>query len=150
MYCDVAFANNADLSSQLVRIVLLIEDNHNINPISHRSYKSQRVTRFVLSAEVIVFADLSDDALVIHKKLEFVLRQLIPEHILTDSKSLLDISTGSRTSQKQIILDIYAARQEYKEQEISNIGFVRSSHNFADDLHKPEVQAKLYQLLTTA
>ena len=53
-------------------------------------------------------------------------------------------------SQKRIMLDIYAARQAYKVQEISCISFVRSSHNLADGLTKPKVQAALYQLVPTA
>ena len=48
------------------------------------------------------------------------------------------------------MLDIYAARQAYEAQEISNIGFVRSSHNLADGLTKYKIQAALYQLLKTA
>ena len=48
------------------------------------------------------------------------------------------------------MLDIYAALQAYKAQEISNLGFVRSSYNLADSLTKPKVQAELYQPLTTA
>ena len=60
------------------------------------------------------------------------------------------ISKGSLTSEKRIFLDIYAARQVYEAQEISNIVLVRSSHNLADGLTKPKVQAALDQLLTTA
>ena len=68
-----------------------------------------------------------------------------------DSKSLFEIiSKETRTSEKRIMHDIYAARQAYKEQEISNTDFVRSSYNLADGLSKPMLQAALCQLLTTA
>ena len=77
--------------------------------------------------------------------MEFVLRQPILVHILTDSKSVFEnISKGSRTSEKRIMLDIYAARQAYKTLEISNKDFVRSSHSLADGLTKYKVQAALY------
>ena len=66
-YSDVAFANSADLSSQLGRIVLLTDDYHNAIPVSYKSYKWRRVARSVLSTEVITFADLFDDALAIRK-----------------------------------------------------------------------------------
>ena len=73
-YSDAAFANNAELSSHLGRKVLLTDDNHNSIPVSYKSYRSRRVVRSVLSAEVFAFADLFDDAFAICKKLEFVLR----------------------------------------------------------------------------
>ena len=73
-YSDAAFANNVDLSSQLGRIFLFTDDNHNSIPISYKSYKSRRVTLSVLSDELIAFADLFDDAPAIHKQLEFLLR----------------------------------------------------------------------------
>ena len=47
------------------------------------------------------------------------------------------------------MLDIYAARQAYKAKEISNIGFLRSSHNLSDGLTKRKKQTALYQLLKT-
>ena len=77
-YSDAIFANNADLSSQPGRIVLLTDDNHNAIPASYKSYKSRSVTRSVLSVEVIAFVDLFCDEFVIIKQLEFFLRQPIP------------------------------------------------------------------------
>ena len=149
-YNDAAFANNVDSSSQLGRIALLTDDNHNSIAVSYKSCKPRRVTRSVLSAEVIAFADLFDGVFAIRKQLKLVLRQPILVYILTDSKSLLDImSKGSRTSKKLILLNIYKARQAYKAQGITNIVFIRNSHNLADGLSKPKAQAELYQLLTT-
>ena len=62
-YTDASFAYNIDLSSQLVRIVLLTDDNHNAMPVSYKSYKSRRVARSVLSGEVIAFENLFDNHL---------------------------------------------------------------------------------------
>ncbi len=47
------------------------------------------------------------------------------------------------------MLDTYATRESYENQETSNIGFVRSNHNLADGLTKPNVQASQLQLLQT-
>jgi len=100
-YSDAAFANNHDLSSQLGRIIMLIDDNGLAIPVAFKSYKSRRVTRLVLSAEVIAFADLFDDAFAIRSQVEEALRRGVAPHLLTDSKSLFDIiSKGSRTSEK--------------------------------------------------
>ncbi len=65
-------------------------------------------------------------------------------HLLTDSKSLFEIiSKGSRTSEKRVMLDLHPVREAYQEEKISNIGFVRSSENFADGLTKSVMQGSL-------
>ena len=61
-YSDAAHANNYDLTSQLGRIIFLMDDSSKCVQISFKSYKSRRVTRSVLSAEVVAFANLFDDA----------------------------------------------------------------------------------------
>ena len=73
-YIDPAFTNNVNLSSQIGRIVPLTNDNVNSISVSDKSYQSIRVTYSVLSAEVIAFAELFDDALAIRKLLDFVYR----------------------------------------------------------------------------
>ena len=138
------------MKSQLGRIVLLIDDSSAAIPISFKSYKSRRVARSVLSAEVIAFADLFDDAFALRSQVEQALQRAVPMHLLTDSKSLFDIiSKGSRTSEKRIMFDIHATRESYKNHEISNIGFVRSCDNLADGLTKGNMQNALYKLLQT-
>ena len=113
-YSDPELTNNADLYSQLSRIFFLTDDNHHSVAVS---YKSLHVTRFALSAEVIAFGDFFDDELSILNQLEFILRQPIPVHILTDSQNLFsDISKRIRASEKRILLDTYAARQANKAQ----------------------------------
>ena len=149
-YSDAAFASNSDLSSQLGRIVLLIDGSGAAAIVSFKSYKSRRVTRSVLSAEVIAFADLFDDAFTIRKQLEHALQRSVHMHLLTDSKCLFDIiGKGSRTNEKRLMLDISVTRQAYNADQISNIGFVRSNYNLADGLTKPKLQQSLHDLLRT-
>ena len=113
-YSDASFANNHDLSSQLGRIARLIDDDDAAIRICFKSYKSRRVTRSVLSAEVIAFADLFDDAVALRYQIEQALKRAVPMHLLTNSKSLFDIiSKGSKSSEKRIMLDIHAARRAY-------------------------------------
>ena len=143
-FSDAAYANNHDLTSQLGLIVLIMDDSNKAIPISFKSYKSRRVTRSVLSAEVIAFAGLFDDAMAIRSQMEHALQQTVPMRLMTDLKSLFDIiSKESRTSEKRIMLDIDATRQAYQRQEITNIGFVRSEHNLADGLTKEKKQGAL-------
>ena len=117
-------------------------------PIILKSYKSRRVARSVLSAEVIAFAYLFDDALALKFQIEHGLRRSVPVHLLTDLKSLFDItSKGSRTNEKRIMLEIHASRESYKAKEISNIGFVRSSDNSANRITKQKMQKSLFNLV---
>ena len=79
----------------------------------------------MLYAEVIACADLFDDALALKSEIENALQHPVPVHLLTDLKSLFDITCkGSRTREKRIMLYVHAAREGYKANEISNIGFV--------------------------
>ena len=131
-------------------VVLMVDDSKVAVPVLFESYKSRWVTRSVLSAEVIAFADLFYDAYALRTQLEKAVSRAVPMHLMTDSKSLFDIiSKGSRTSEKRIMLDIHAARQAYQAQEISNIGFVRSCDNLADGLTKANMQKSLLNLLKT-
>ncbi len=41
------------------------------------------------------------------------------------------------------MLDLHPVREAYQEEKISNIGFVRSSENFADGLTKSVMQGSL-------
>ena len=118
--------------------------------IIFKSYKSGRIARSILSAEANAFADLFDDAYALRSQLYLAPSRSVPMHLLTDSKFLFDvISKVSRTSEKRAMLDIHAARQAYKLHEISYIGFVRTNHTLANGLTKGNMQAALYDLIST-
>ena len=105
-YSDAAFANNDDLSSQLGRIIFLMDDDVNAAHIAFKSYKSRRVTRSILAAEVIALADLFDEAFALKDTIEMALANSVPLRLLTGSKSLFDIfSKGTRTNEKRLMLD---------------------------------------------
>ena len=149
-YSDAAYAKKYDLSSQIGRIILLMDDTNRVIPISFKSYKSRRVERSVLSAEVIAFSNLFDDAYTIRSQTENAIGRAIPMHLLTDSKSLFDIiSKGSRTSEKRIMHEIHANRQAYQAHEISKIRFVRKADDIVDGLTKSKKQSVLLQVLVT-
>lgn len=120
-------------------------------PVVYNNYKLPRVTRSVLSADLIEFADKFDDDFVIHSQLEQAKQCSLPMQLLTDSKFLFDtIRKGSRLSEKRIILDMHAARQVYKTKENSNIRFVVSSENIDCGLTKDKMQKVLFELLRTS
>jgi len=147
-FADASFANNHDLSTQLGHIVFLCDAKGNAAPIAFRSYKSRRVVRSAMAGEVIAFSDMFDVAVTLAEEIRAIYDRPIPLHLLTDSKALFDIiSKGSRTSEKRMMLDIAAAREGFRDRVISDIGFVRSSHNLADGLTKPMQQAALQSVL---
>jgi hypothetical protein len=66
-----------------------------------------------------------------------MLRQKVPLTILTDSKSLFDvIIKSSTTSKRRLMIDITAVRNAYNDQELSDVGFVRTKYNPADSFTK--------------
>lgn len=149
-FSDSSFANNHDLSSQIGYIVFLGDSSGMVAPIQFKSYKEKRVTRSAMSGEVIAFGDMSDYAITLAIELSTILSKHVPLLLLTDSKCLFDVvAKNSRTSEKRTMLDIAAVREAFREKTISDIGFVRSSHNVADGLTNAMSQKLLHQILKT-
>lgn len=147
-YSDASFGKNLDLSSQLSYITFLTDATNKVIPINYKSYKSKRICRSAMAAEVIAFADLFDSAFTLREELSSLLNRHVHLDLFTDSKSLFDIiSRGSKTSEKRLMLDVAAAREGFKNQDISNIGLVRSESNVADGLTKQMAQATLRTIL---
>ena len=94
-----------------------------------------------MAGEVIAFSDLFDVAAVLAAELQALIGVKVPVQHLMDSKSLFDvISKGSRNFEKRMMLDIAAAREGFRDEGISDIGFVRSANNIVDGLTKPMQQ----------
>eukprot|EP00171_Calliarthron_tuberculosum_P004832 IDg4832t1 len=107
------------MSTQLGHICFLADKEGKFAPINFKSYKSKRIVRSAMSGEVMAFSDLFDRA------------------------ATLAAEVISRTSEKRVMLDITAAREGFKDKVISDIGFVRSSHNLTYGLTKAMSQASL-------
>lgn len=149
-YSDASFASNHDLSSQLGYIILLSDNTDKVIPIAFKSYKAKRICRSAMAAEVIAFSDMFDAAHTLASELQTLTSRITPLQLFTDNKSLFDtISRGSRTSEKRLMLDVFAAREGYKTGLISDIGFVRSQFNLADGLTKAMSQAAIRSILST-
>ena len=59
-FSDASFASNADFTCQLGYIFFLADASNNAIPTIFKSYKARRVTRSVMSAEVMSFSDMFD------------------------------------------------------------------------------------------
>ena len=115
-FSDASFAGNMDFTSQLGYICFLADESDAAVSIIFKSYKARRVTRSVMAAEVISFSDMFDACYTLAQDLKPMLRNTqIPIQLYTDSKSLFDvISKGTRTSEKRLMFDIFAAREGFK------------------------------------
>lgn len=150
VFTDSSFANTPVLRSQLGFIILVCDASGKCNMLHFSSYKSKRVTRSVLGAEVLAFADGFDYAYLLRHDLQRILAQHLPLAMLTDSESLFkSIVKSTTTTEKRLMIDLEAARQSYGTQKISDVGWIRSEDNPADGLTKPAPCKALEKLLET-
>lgn len=120
-----------------------------VSPVLFKSCKALRVTRSVFMAELIAFCDMFDASFTLSEELRcFVPVFPIPVNLYTNSKTLFDIR-GSRTSEKRFMLDIACDREVFKKNEISHIGFIRSSDNIAGGITKPMTQQFLVSTIAS-
>lgn len=104
---DSSFANNADMSTQLVYIILLTDGSGNENIMHYASYKSKRVVRPEPGGESHAFADAFDAAYSIRNELKRILRKEIHLTMLTDSMSLFKVLINSSVmSEKRLMIDV--------------------------------------------
>eukprot|EP00171_Calliarthron_tuberculosum_P004814 IDg4814t1 len=76
-----------------------------------------------MAGEVIAFSGLFDTSMTLNAELRVTLQRETPIQLLTDSKSLFEvISKGTRTSEKRTMLEIAAAREEFRDKLIDEIG----------------------------
>ena len=85
-HSDTAFANYDDLSSQLGRIIFLVDDDGNAAPIAFKSYKPYLVTCSVLASEAIAFADLFEEELALKDTIGIAIANSVQLRLLTDYK----------------------------------------------------------------
>ena len=108
------------------------------------------MTHSVLAAEVIALSDAFNDGFSLYNELKAAFKRNVPLILLTDSKLLFDIiQKRSQTSKMRMMLDIAAAGQGYKSNEISNIGFVRSSKKLSDGAPKTMHHSSMLDVMRT-
>jgi hypothetical protein len=148
VYTDAAFGIRDDKSSQGGYVVLLSDNSKKCCFLAYHSGKTRRVARSSMAAETLAFADGFDCAFTLREELKRLLGKHVPMLMLTDSAGLFDaITRHNRTSEGRLMLDIYAARESYRNREMDNIALIRSQHNIADAMTKVRGNSALLDLL---
>lgn len=74
----------------------------------------------------------------------------MPLYVFTDSKSVFDTITASKRLKKlRLMNEIAYIRRAYRDNEITNVGWVRSEHNIADSLTRFESNETLRTAMQT-
>jgi hypothetical protein len=121
VYADTSFCNNDDMSSQLGYIILS-DSTGKCQPLIYSSQQSKRVTRSVLGGEVMAFADGIDMTIMLKHSAERMICRDIPIHAFTRLATNINvISSSTTTSEKRLMIDITAAKEEYEEGTIDRI-----------------------------
>ena len=148
VYSDASFNNREENKSQLGYIILLSDASNRCAVLHYSSQKSKRVTRSSMGAETLAFVDAFDSALLIKNDLNRMINRDLPIVMMTDSEALFRILTRVRyTTERRLEIDIASAREAYQTREISNIAWIHSEDNYADDLTKLDGNGSLLKLL---
>lgn len=136
-HSDASNVTKADLNSQLVFVLLLVDSENVCQPIHWTSYKSKRGARSVLGSKVIAFSDAFYMGYSTECDLQTIPNQPIPLSMMTDSVSLFAVLTkSSTTTEKTLMIDIQTVKESYRSEELNNVAFIRFEHNMADALIK--------------
>ena len=156
MFVDAAFANNADLSSQIGYVIALTNEqqldestiNISANIIHWSSTKCKRVTRSVLASELYAIVAGFDIATTLQSTIKGIIQAKIPLILYTDSYSLYDciIRLGT-TAEKRLIIDIMGLRQSYERREINEVRWINGNCNLVDAITKERCCQALKQLV---
>lgn len=151
VYSYALLANNQCFTtSQLGYSFLLSENFHRCNLLHYASYKSRRVCRSVLGAEVYAFTDSFEYAYVMRHGLKEVLEQRVALQMFTNAHSLFDVIVkNSTTGERHLLINIKDFGDSYNSQKISIVGFLRSENNPADAFTKAKLCKALDFILAT-
>lgn len=149
VFVDSGHNTNQDKASQLGMIACLVDRQHNCHIIHWHSTKCQRVTRSMLAGELYAFSMGYDYSM----SLRMVFRQInveLPLYIFNDAKSIFDTITASeRLRELRSMADTADIRRAYKHNEITNVAWVRSQQNIADNFTPRNGNNTLLQTMRT-
>lgn len=111
----------------------------------YNSCKSSRVECSVLGQGQYAFADAYDFAYFLRHDLAKIFGICFPLLLLTDSMSLfhLLILKSTASIDKGLMIDVVALQETYGRNNITNVAWRQSQHNFADVFTKPGFSAPI-------
>ncbi len=134
---DVSFANNKDLSSQIVYILILADASNKANIVHWSSTKCKKVTRNILTSKLYGIAHSFNVGAKIKSTLDKVLQVNLPLILCTNSKSLYNCLVWLGTTQeKRLIIDVMCFRQAYERRQITKVKWIDGDTNPVDAMTK--------------
>lgn len=122
VFADANFASNETLTSQLGFVICLADGKSNANIGHYSSFKSKRVSRSVLAAEVFALVHAFDSVSSIREYISLMFDRIILLSVYNNSKSLFDAIVGIHpTTEKQLLIDLSLLRGVFEMCEIDNV-----------------------------
>lgn len=150
VFVDSGYNTNADHSSQLGIVIFLADATGACHFLHWRSSKCPRITRSMLAGETYAFSEGYDYGV----SLRLLMKAMhcdVPLYVLTDAKSIFDTITKSkRLREIRLMQEIADIRRAYRQNEITNIAWIRSEQNIADNLTRLRGNAILARTMETA
>lgn len=131
---DSGYNTNTGGTSQLGMIIFLTDDTNKCHFVHWSSSKCPRITRSMLASETYAFSTGYDYGVSLRMLFKNMALNL-PLYIFTDCKSIFDTITASkRLRELRLMNEIADIRRAYRQNEITNIAWIRSENNIADNL----------------
>lgn len=105
----------------------------------------------MLGGETYVLADCFNIDYAIRHDINDIVGYIIPFTMLTDSESHFNvIARSTTTTEKRLMIHVRATREAFENNEISDIGWIRTDENIADGLTTTGRSQELEDLMKTA
>lgn len=131
---DSGYNTNNDKTSQLGTLIFIADYKKDCHFLHWSSSKCPRITSSMLASETYAFS-LGSDYGVSLRMLFKSMHIEMPLYIFTDYKSIFDTITASkRLRELRLMNEIADIRRAYRQSEITNVAWIRSEQNTADNL----------------
>ena len=147
-FADASFANLQSGASQ-GGFIIFVESENRCFPLFWQSKKLKRVVKSTLSAETMALMEGAEHCFLLKSIIKEIFNINLPITVMTDSKSLKDcLSTSKTLEDKRLKIDICVVRDYLKKKEIHQVCWIPTDKQLADSLTKSGANpAKLLEVL---